>query len=73
MSTCCKIHDQVDRVTTCNLPTEVTVLLASVLEAAELDTMVLDSTVGETMVEVLVLVTVLRVLEAPVVAAALPT
>ena len=55
MSTCCKIHDQVDRVTTCNLPTEVTVLLASVLEAAELDTMVLDSTVGETMVEVLVL------------------
>lgn len=46
------------------------VLLASVLEAAELGSTVLDSSVEETWVEVLVTVTVGRVL---LVATALPT
>lgn len=73
MSVCSKIYSEDDRVTTCNLPAEVTVLLGSVLEAAELDSTVLDSSMEETLVEVLVLVIVLSVLEALLVATALPT
>lgn len=71
MSICYKIYCEDGSIMTCNLPAEVTVLLASVLAA--LDSTVLDSAVEEALVEVEVMVTVDRVLEALLEATTLPT